>query len=60
MRLAGIAPEHAAASAVFAATAADVRDVIVGGALDRRATAATRAFDVAAELARAAIRGLTA
>ena len=31
VRLAGIGPEHAAASAVYAATAADVRDVMVGG-----------------------------
>jgi formiminoglutamate deiminase len=30
-RLAGFEPEHAAAFAVFAATAADVRDVVVGG-----------------------------
>ena len=49
MRLAGIEPEHAAASAVFAATAADVRDVMVGGewiVRDGRHTA----FDVAAAL----------
>ena len=47
--LAGIAPEHAAASAVFAATAGDVRDVMVGGewiVRDGRHTA----FDVAAAL----------
>jgi formiminoglutamate deiminase len=31
VRLAGIAPDHALESVVFAATAADVRDVIVGG-----------------------------
>ncbi len=31
VRLAGTTPEHAAASAVYAATAADVRDVMVGG-----------------------------
>ena len=31
VRLAGTRPDHAAASAVFAATAADVRDVMVGG-----------------------------
>ena len=51
MRLAGIDAEHAAASAVFAATAADVRDVMVGGdwiVRDGRHTA----FDVAAALAR--------
>ena len=49
VRLAGIEPEHAAASAVFAATAADVRDVMVGGdwiVRDGRHTA----FDVAAAL----------
>lgn len=49
VRLAGIDAGHAAASAVFAATAADVRDVMVGGewiVRDGRHTA----FDVAAAL----------
>jgi formiminoglutamate deiminase len=49
VRLAGLAPEHAAASAVYAATAADVRDVMVAGdwiVRDGRHTA----FDVPAAL----------
>jgi cytosine/adenosine deaminase-related metal-dependent hydrolase len=49
VRLAGLEPGHAAASAVFAAAAADVRDVMVGGewiVRDGRHTA----FDVPAAL----------
>ena len=49
VRLAGLDPAHAAATAVYAATAADVRDVMVGGewiVRDGRHTA----FDVPAAL----------
>jgi formiminoglutamate deiminase len=49
VRLAGIAPETAAASIVFAATASDVTNVIVGGELIVRDGRHAR-FDVAAEL----------
>jgi formiminoglutamate deiminase len=49
VRLAGIAPETAAASVVFAATAADVTNVIVGGELIVRDGRHVR-FDVATEL----------
>jgi formiminoglutamate deiminase len=49
VRLAGIDAEHAAASAVFAATAADVRDVMVGGEWIVR-DGRHSAFDVAAAL----------
>jgi len=48
-RLAGTGPEHAIDSLVFAATAADVRDVIVGGHEIVRDRAHTD-LDVAAEL----------
>jgi formiminoglutamate deiminase len=48
-RLAGTAPEHAIDSLVFAATAADVRDVIAGGQEVVRDGAHT-GLDVAAEL----------
>jgi formiminoglutamate deiminase len=51
VRLAGTAPEHAAAAAVFAATAADVRDVMVGGRWIVR-DGEHAAFDVAAALRR--------
>jgi formiminoglutamate deiminase len=50
-RLAGIAPETAAASIVFAATAADVSNVIVGGEFVVRDGHHVR-IDVAAELRR--------
>jgi formiminoglutamate deiminase len=53
VRMAGTAPEHAAASAVFAATAADVRDVMVGGEWIVRGGVHTQ-FDVA-EALRAAL-----
>jgi formiminoglutamate deiminase len=53
VRMAGTAPDHAAASAVFAATAADVRDVMVGGEWVVRGGAHTQ-FDVA-EALRAAL-----
>jgi formiminoglutamate deiminase len=56
VRLAGTSSEHALESAVFAATAADVRDVMVGGKFVVRDGAHLR-LDVAAELA-AAIDGL--
>jgi len=49
VRLAGIRPEHAAASAVYAATAADVRDVMVGGEWIVRDAGHT-GFDVPAAL----------
>jgi formiminoglutamate deiminase len=49
VRLAGLAPEHAAASAVFAATAADVREVMVDGEWIVRDGRHTR-FDVPAAL----------
>jgi formiminoglutamate deiminase len=49
VRLAGIAPETAAASIVFAASAADVTNVIVGGEFVVRDGHHTR-IDVAAEL----------
>jgi cytosine/adenosine deaminase-related metal-dependent hydrolase len=49
VRLAGIAPETAAASIVFAATAADVTNVIVGGEFVVRDGRHVR-MDVAAEL----------
>jgi cytosine/adenosine deaminase-related metal-dependent hydrolase len=49
VRLAGIAPDHALESVVFAATAADVRDVIVGGRFVVR-DGVHLDFDVAAEL----------
>ena len=49
VRLAGIAPETAAASLVFAATAADVTNVIVGGEFVVRDGKHVR-MDVAAEL----------
>ncbi len=49
VRLAGIAPETAAASLVFAATAADVTNVIVGGKFIVR-DGAHVSIDVAAEL----------
>jgi formiminoglutamate deiminase len=49
VRLAGITPETAAPSIVFAATAADVTNVIVGGAFVVRDGAHVR-LDVAAEL----------
>ncbi|HEX4306194.1 MAG TPA: formimidoylglutamate deiminase [Solirubrobacterales bacterium] len=52
VRLAGIAPETAAASLVFAATAADVTNVIVGGEFIVRDGAHVR-LDVGAELWRA-------
>jgi formiminoglutamate deiminase len=51
VRLAGIAPEGAAASLVFTATAADVGNVIVGGEFAVRDGAHTR-MDVADELRR--------
>ncbi len=54
VRLAGLAPEHAAASAVYAATASDVHDVMVGGAWivrDGRHTS----FDVPAALREATL-----
>jgi formiminoglutamate deiminase len=51
VRLAGIAPETAAASIVFAATAADVTNVIVGGELVVR-DGRHVGMDVAAELRR--------
>jgi formiminoglutamate deiminase len=50
-RLAGTAEEHAAASVVFAAAAADVRDVMVGGRWVVRDGAHVK-LDVPAELAR--------
>jgi formiminoglutamate deiminase len=56
VRLAGLRPEDAAASAVFAATAADVSSVIVGGRQIVRDGAHVE-IDVAAELA-AAIKAL--
>ena len=49
VRLAGIAPDHALESVVFAATAADVRDVIVGGRFVVR-DGVHLDLDVAAEL----------
>jgi formiminoglutamate deiminase len=49
VRLAGTAPEHAAASAVYAATACDVRDVMVAGQWIVR-DGRHIAFDVAAAL----------
>jgi formiminoglutamate deiminase len=52
VRLAGIAPETAAASLVFAATAADVTNVVVGGEFVVRDGQHVR-LDVAAELRRA-------
>ena len=51
------APEHAAASAVFAATAADVRDVMVGGEWIVR-DGAHLGFDVAGRAARGASAGV--
>jgi formiminoglutamate deiminase len=57
-RLAGTPPEHAVESAVFASTAADVRDVIVGGRFVVRNGAHTE-LDVPAELGHA-IAGLAA
>jgi formiminoglutamate deiminase len=51
VRLAGIAPDSAAASIVFAATAADVTNVIVGGEFVVR-DGRHRSMDVAAELRR--------
>ena len=56
-RLAGITPETAAPSIVFAATAADVTNVIVGGEFVVRDAAHIR-LDVAAEL-RSSIAALT-
>jgi formiminoglutamate deiminase len=59
-RLAGWAPEHLAASVAFAATAADVTDLIVGGqrvVADRRHTGLA---DVPGLLARAVGRGRVA
>jgi formiminoglutamate deiminase len=52
VRLAGIAPETAAASIAFAATAADVTNVVVGGEFVVRDGKHVR-MDVAAELRRA-------
>jgi formiminoglutamate deiminase len=56
VRLAGASPEHALESVVFAATAEDVRNVIVGGEFVVRDGVHLH-LDVAAELA-AAIEGL--
>jgi formiminoglutamate deiminase len=52
VRLAGAAPEHAAAAVVFGAAAADVRHVMTGGRWIVRDGAHTK-LDVPAELARA-------
>ena len=52
VRLAGAAPEHAAAAVVFGAAAADVRHVMTGGRWIVRDSAHTK-LDVPAELARA-------
>ena len=51
VRLAGTPPEHALAAVVYAASAADVHHVVVGGEVVVREGAHVR-FDVAAELAR--------
>jgi formiminoglutamate deiminase len=55
VRLAGTDPEHAVESAVFAAAAGDVRDVMVGGRWIVR-DGAHAAMDVAAELRAAVAR----